>query len=252
MAGKRMDEAGRTYQQVAALKGNKQLRPVHAIFPYRTGKQDAGLAELEKLAQSGPDDRNLRTLLVNAYGDRKRTDRAMAVLNAALKRNSKDTSALLQKSELDLKAGQLSQAEQELKQVLHLEPNSGIVHYQLAAVYRQQGSRRSENQELNNALHANPGMLQARLLLAGNHRAERQFQSALEVCDEAPPPQKNNIALMIERNWALMNTGSTSEARALWTGCCAPSGCLPWCCRTALSASSRRTTLVPGRMAKKR
>jgi tetratricopeptide (TPR) repeat protein len=214
MAGKRTDEADRTYQQVAALRGNKQLRPIHAIFLYRTGKQDAGLSELERLAQSDPDDRNIRTLLVSAYIDRKRTDRAMAVLSAALKRNSKDTNALLQRSELDLHAGQAAQAEQQLKQVLHLEPNSAMAHYQLAAVYRSQGSRLSENQELNSALRSDPGMLQARLLLAGNLRAQRQFQSALQVCDEAPPQQKSNVALILERNWVLLNTGSTAELRA--------------------------------------
>jgi cellulose synthase operon protein C len=114
VAGNRTDEADRTYQQVAALRSNKQFRPIHAIFLYRTGKKDAGLAELEKLGQSDPDDRNLRTLLVSAYLDRKQTDRAVAVLNAALKRNSEDTSALLEKSELDLKAGRTSDAEQQL------------------------------------------------------------------------------------------------------------------------------------------
>jgi tetratricopeptide (TPR) repeat protein len=215
VAGKRMDEADRTYQQVAALKGNQRLRPIHAIFLYRSGQQDAGLAELEKLAQSDPDDRNVRTLLVSAYVARKRTDRAMAVLSAALKRNPKDANALLQESELDLEAGQASQAEQQLKQVLHEEPNSAMAHFGLAAVYRAQGSRRSENQELNNALRADPRMLQARLLLATNLRAQRQFQSALEVCDEAPAQQKSNIALIVERNWALLNTGSTSEVRAI-------------------------------------
>jgi tetratricopeptide (TPR) repeat protein len=214
MAGKRSDEADRTYQQVAALQGNKQLRPIHAIFLYRSGKQDAGLAELEKLAQSDPDDRNTRTLLVSAYVDRKRADRALAVLSAAIKRNPKDSIALLQKSALDLQAGRIPLAEQQLKQVLHLEPNSAAAHYELAAVYRLQGSRRSENQELYNALRDNPGMLAARLLLAENLRAQRQFQSALEVCDGAPAPQKSNVALVIERNWSLLNTGSTSEVRA--------------------------------------
>jgi tetratricopeptide (TPR) repeat protein len=215
VAGKRMDEADRTYQQAAALEGNKQLRPLHAIFLYRSGKQDAAVAELEKLAQSDPDDRNVRTLLVSAYVDRKRTDRALAVLSAALKRNSKDTNALLQKSELDLREGRVSQAEQQVKQVLHLEPNSAAAHYALAAVYRLQGSRRSENQELSDTLRANPGVLQARLLLAGNLRAQGQFKSALQVCDEAPAQQKNNLALLIERNWALMNTGSAGEVRSV-------------------------------------
>jgi tetratricopeptide (TPR) repeat protein len=215
MAGKRTDEAGRTYQKIAALPGNTQLKPVHAIFLYRTGQQDAGLAELERLAQNDPDDRTVRTLLVSAYVNKKRTDRAMDVLNAALKRNSKDTNALLQKSALDLQGAQLPQAEQELKQVLHLEPNSAAAHYELAAVYRSQGSRRTENQELNSALRADPGMLQARLLLAANLRAQRQFQSALQMCDEAPAQQKTNLALIIERNWALLNLGSTTELRSI-------------------------------------
>jgi len=213
MAGKRVDEADRTYQQVAAL-GNKQLRPLHAIFLYRSGKKDAGLAELEKLAKSDPDDRNVRTLLVGAYVDRKRTDSALAVLNAAIKRNAKDTNALLQKSELDLQAGRASQAGQQLKQVLHLEPNSAAAHYALAAVYRVQGSHLSENQELNSALKADPGMLQARLQLAGNLRAQGQYKSALQTCDEAPAPQKSNLTLLIERNWSLLADGSSAELRA--------------------------------------
>jgi len=214
MAGKRVDEADRTYRQVSALE-NKQLRPLHAIFLYRNGKQDAGLAELEKLAKSDPEDRNVRTLLVSAYLERKRADRALDVLTAAIKRNPKDSVDLLQKSELDLQAGQVAQAEQQLKQVLHLEPNSAAAHYALAGVYRKQGSRLSENQELNNTLHADAGMLQARLLLSGNLRAQRQFTSALQICDEAPAQQKNNLALLIERNWALLGNGSTAEVRAV-------------------------------------
>jgi Tfp pilus assembly protein PilF len=64
VAAKKMDDADRTYQQLAALP-DKRYKPLHAIFLYRSGKPDAGIAELEKLVKDNADDRNLRSLLVS-------------------------------------------------------------------------------------------------------------------------------------------------------------------------------------------
>ena len=211
---KRTDEAGRTYQQLASL-GDKRYRAVHATFLYRTGKRDEAVAELEKLATGDPDDRAVRRLLVRAYVDKKQTDKAQAVLAAALKRHPKDTDAMLEQAAIDLQSGQPSRAEAGLKQVLHLDPNSAAGHYGLAMVYRAQGSKRSENQELNDALRANPGFLPARLVLVRNFLDANQPKPAIQLCDEAPKQQKGALALVVERNWALLDAGETKELRAV-------------------------------------
>jgi tetratricopeptide (TPR) repeat protein len=211
---KRLTDADRTYQQLAAT-GEKRYRGIHAVFLNSIGKQDAALAELEKLSNADPDDRGVRSLLVRLYLDKKRTSQAQAVLGAALKRHPKDTQAMLEQSVIDIQTGQASQAEQRLNQVLHLEPKSAGAHYALAVVYRVEGAKHREDQELGEALGINPGLLPARLLLAANNRAEGRAKAALQICDEAPKQQARVLALVIERNWAMLDLGQAKELRSI-------------------------------------
>jgi predicted Zn-dependent protease len=104
MASKRIEEAGQTFQQLAALP-EKNYKPVHARFLYQSGKKDEARAELEKLAQQDLDDRAVRSLLLALDLEMNKTREAQDLLAVALKRNPKDTDALLQRSALYLKWG---------------------------------------------------------------------------------------------------------------------------------------------------
>src|SRR5215472_12624535 len=95
MAAGRQDEADKAYRQLTALP-EKAYKPLHAIFLYQTGKRDAAVAEFEVLAKSDVSDREARNRLVTAYFATNRFSDAEKVLSAALKRNPKDTDALLQ------------------------------------------------------------------------------------------------------------------------------------------------------------
>ena len=209
---KRMDEAERTYRQLAALP-EKKYKPLHAIFLYRAGKRDAALAEFEKLAKDDPGDRAARDRLVALSLEMNKTAEAQRVLAAALKRNPKDTDALLQRSVLYMKAGKAAEARTDLMTVLHFEPNSAEAHFALAGVYKAENLPKIENQELQEALRLNPELLPARLALAKNLLGAKDAKSALDVTNGAPGAQRNALPLAIERNWALLALGQIKELR---------------------------------------
>jgi len=213
IAAKRMDEAEQTYKQLAALP-EKTYKPLHAMFVYQFGKREAAVAEFETLAKADADDRAARTRLMEAYFGVNRFSDAENVLAVALKRNPKDTDALLQRARLRLRVGKAADAETDLREVLHFSPDSATAHFLLAGAYRVEGQPNRQQQELQEALRLNPGMLQARLMLEVSFLSAKQAKTALEIMDQAPEPQKKHVLWTLGRNWALLSMGNVQEAKA--------------------------------------
>ena len=213
MSGKRMDEAEQTFKQLSAFP-DKAYKPLHAIFLFQTGKKDAALAEFEALSKAEPNDREARSRLVSAYFEMNRIAEAETVLAAALKRNAKDTDALMQRAALRLRGKKTNDAERDLKDILHFSPDSVAAHFMLAEVYRVKGLQNNQQQELQQALRLNPRMLQARTALEVSFLSAKQNKAALAVMDEAPEAQKKQAAWIIGRNWALLSMGNLREAAA--------------------------------------
>ena len=212
-AGNRMAEADETYRQAAALPG-AQFKPVHALFLYRQGKRDAALAEFEKLARENPADRGMRSRLFAAYTEMGKNQAAQNLIAAALKSNPKDTDALFERAGLALRSGNGAQAEKDLRQVLQFKPDFAGGHVAMAAVYHAQGMTGSERQELHEALRIDPALLVARLSLARSFTRAKEAKSALDLLDSAPASQRGTLAVVAERNWALLVAGETKELRA--------------------------------------
>ena len=103
------DQAEQTYRQAAALP-DKQYRPVHAEFLFRSGKRDLAVAEFEKLVAANPEDSELREKLVEAYLTLNRPGDAERVLTAAIRKNGLDQDALMRRSRIYLNAGKYTQA----------------------------------------------------------------------------------------------------------------------------------------------
>jgi len=213
IAQKRIDEAEQTYKQLKALP-DKQYRPVYAIFLYHVGRRDDALREFKNLAQSDPNDRNARTLLVSAYVNMNKLPEAESVLATALKRHPNDSDALLQRGELYLKLGRAGDSEKDLKQFLHFNPDSPEAHFALADVGKIQGHDSIQRQELSKAVELAPRLVAIRLALARSFRAAHQPKSALDVIDQTPPPQNGLLSVIVERNWALLELANISEAKA--------------------------------------
>ena len=211
IAGKHMDQAEQTLRQVSTLPG-KEYKPQHAVFLYRTGKRDEALKEFEALAKADPEDRGARTRVVSVYFAMGKLPQAESLLAAVLKKNPRDADALLQESQMYLRMGKSSEAQSDLQKVLHSTPNSAPAHLALAEVYKLQGMTQNARQELGEALRLDSTLLPARVALAKSYLLSEP-KSALQVLDDAPKQQKQILAVIVERNWALMGLHNTKEAR---------------------------------------
>jgi tetratricopeptide (TPR) repeat protein len=208
----RAQEADEIYRKVAALPDSR-YKAAHALYLFQSGKTDQAVTELEKLARSNPDDRILRTDLVKAYLSLNRVADAEKVLTAALKKNGLDTDAMLQRSRIYIASGKYTEAQTDLNQVLHYRSDSAEAHYLLSKVRQGRGEGALQQQELAEVLRLDPAFLTARLELAQVLTASGGAQSALKLLDETPQDQKSKVGIVTQRNWALLALGRAAEAR---------------------------------------
>jgi tetratricopeptide (TPR) repeat protein len=207
-----LDQADQTYRAVSALP-DKQYKPVHALFLFQSGKRDQAIAEFEKLFQSDPSDRNLRTMLVRAYLATNRVGDAEKILTAALKKNGLDTDALLQRARIYLASGKYAEAQVDLNRVLQFQSDSPEAHYLLSKLYQGRRQPAMQQRELGEALRLNPQLLSVRIELAQILIANGNAQAALQLMDQAPQNQKGTNPVILQRNWALLALGQAAEAR---------------------------------------
>ncbi len=196
-----------------AESGEKSLKPVHALFLFNNGQQDAAILEFEKLFKQDPNDRIARTRLVSAYEVVHRTADAEKVLADALKKNAHDVDALSQRAELLLNTGKFADAEKDLTEVVRSRPDSADTHYAMSKVHKAQGQRARQQQDLSEALRLNPYFLTARIELAQLLAADKDNKGALELLDRASDNQKQSIQWVAMRNWILWASGDMAELR---------------------------------------
>jgi tetratricopeptide (TPR) repeat protein len=212
MAAGRKQEAEQTYRQLSMLP-DARYRPVLGRFLFQQGRHDEAIEEFKRLAQQDPSDRAARSRLVMAYIGVNRVAEAEKLLAAALKRNAKDTAALLERGGLYLQSGKEIEAEKDFQQVLHYESNSARARYGLARAYRLRGRELLYRGELEQALRLAPDLLAARVELAVALVGSNNAKAALQVLDEAPAAQRQALPLVIARNAALLAAGDEAGAR---------------------------------------
>jgi cellulose synthase operon protein C len=187
-----------------AKSSDPTLKPMHAIYLFKEGDKAGAVAELERIVRENPKNNDLRSRLFAAYWATNRLDPIEKLLDETVKDNPKDMDALLQRGELYIAMGRYSQAQNDLEKVVELRPDSGVVHYVLANLAQARGDDIGFRQELTESLRLNPGLLQARIALARRLTEVNAPDSAIKVLDEAPAVDQNKIALLAERNWALL------------------------------------------------
>lgn len=210
-AGKR-SEAAELYKRIAALP-DKSYRPAYALYLLYLVDANQGIAELEKLHQSDPADREIRNRLTTAYLERNRPADAQRLLDAELKRNPKNVDALLQRGRLLVMLGQDKEAEQDLNAALHSDPTLAQAHLSLSQVFGSRGEALRQRQELEEAVRLDPQSLAARLALADQLLRANTAQGALELLSHAPEWQQKKLEYIATRNWALMASGDLTGAR---------------------------------------
>jgi tetratricopeptide (TPR) repeat protein len=210
-ASGRKAEAEQTFKKLSGLH-DKNYEHAHAYFLFVNGKQDEAVKELEAIYNRDPQDRPTRTRLVAAYRAVNRIQDARKILDAALKKNSKDLDCLLQRAELTVAEGKYQDAEMDLNQVLHLKPDSAELHYALSRLQALRGSPLKQREELFEALRLNPFLLPVRMDLINLLLNMNAAQTALELADSAPESQRPKFLAV--RNWALFALNDLKQMRA--------------------------------------
>ncbi len=203
-------EAEQSFRRLAGFTGYK---PIYGVFLFQEGQRDEAVREFERVVRENPDDRRARTYLLSAYRALNRGADVDRVLAEALKKNRKDTDALLQRAEILTDRGQYDQAEADLNVVTQLNPAMPEEHYLHARLYNLRGSILRYRQELTETLRLNPALLTVRIELAQDLINSHDGQAALDTLDAALPSQKSAPTLLAARNWALWTKGDLAEMR---------------------------------------
>jgi tetratricopeptide (TPR) repeat protein len=210
-AGKQ-SEAEQALRRLLSLT-DKKYRPLHALFLFRHGRQDAALQELKSLWEKEPDNSAVRGSLVELSMATGRLEEAEKVLDASLKRDSRDAGALEAIARIRLRQRRFSGAEQAVQNLLRIRPSSDSGRYLLAQAYRGLGRTPEFRNELRRALELNPSLLAARVELAESLRTSKALSEAQGIIDAAPASQKEALPLMIERNWLRFAQRRYAEAK---------------------------------------
>lgn len=204
----RRDEAEQTFKQLASVSTGK-YKPIYALFLFSSGRREAAVRELERIAAEHPEDRTLQDLLVIAYEAVDRRGEAGSILTKVLARNPRDVEALTMRGALFMQEGKYADAETDLDRALNLEPESAGTHYELAKLHQVRGETLSYKSALYKVLDLNPNLLAVRLELAD----ALDPGSALAVLDKAPVEQQASLEFCERRNWALWGLGYLPEMR---------------------------------------
>jgi tetratricopeptide (TPR) repeat protein len=208
----RKGEAEETFKKLARLP-NRRFRDKHAIFLFEEGRRDEAIRELEDLVKQDSEDRSTRTQLIAAYRTMNRTSEAEGLLDTALKRNPKDSEALLQRAELMLMVKKYDAAQADLTNVLRFQPDWAEAHYHRAKLHQARGESRIYREGLYKALQLSPTLLPVRLEAAGDLIAKNDAKAAIALLDEAPEFQRNLPQTIVQRNWGHWALGDLTQMR---------------------------------------
>lgn len=208
----KIDQADKAFQRGSEV-ADKDYRPLHAIFLLQTGKGDAAIREFEQQYNADPKDRAARSRLMVAYYQLGRSANAEKVLTEALKHNPKDADGLLQRGALNLAAGKLPEAQADATEALRSYPDSSRVHLLLARIDAARGARENQIQELREAVRLEPALLVARIDLAHALTVGKTPQEAIDLLNQAPPAQRRDVTLIVERNAVFMKLGDSAQLR---------------------------------------
>ena len=205
-------QAERTFAQLSSL-GDKTYKAVHASFLVQEKRYDEAIPELQQLAFKDPGNAELRSYLVAAYMGANKLAEAEKLLKAALVQNKRDLDVSLQYAEFLLRSKRVREAETGVATVMRFQSDLAQAHVLMAAVYEARHETRNQQGELIQALRISPDQLAARIRLARSLLMTGDVNRARDVVEQAPPPQKRSLDLLVERNWVLMAQRQLPELR---------------------------------------
>jgi tetratricopeptide (TPR) repeat protein len=124
------------------------------------------VAEYQALFQIRPNDLQVKKKYIQLLIQAKRDDEARSLIDQILKSSPKDDDALVFRSQLQIDAGDVSDAAQTLEAVVSSSPNNIPAHYALGVTFEKQGNLQRAENEWREALRLNPDFLDAERSIA--------------------------------------------------------------------------------------
>jgi tetratricopeptide (TPR) repeat protein len=135
-------------------------------FYFMTGDVNRSLSEYRELYQERPGDLRVKKKFVQLLIQTERLDEARKLTDEMLKSNPTDDDALVYRSQLQISAGDLTDAQQTLQTVVANAPDNIEAHYALGVALQKQGSPERAENEWRQALRLDPNYLDAERSIA--------------------------------------------------------------------------------------
>jgi tetratricopeptide (TPR) repeat protein len=217
-ATQRRDQADSVLQSLLAReKTMPEGRMKVGDFYARMRDYDKALsifADGYKLGGPRANDYHVRMALIQIASGRR--PEAMQTVQAVLKDDPKNNSALSLRATLELETGDPTKTQAavtDLQALLSRQPNNPVVHYNLARAYQSRGEFDAAKLQYQEALKR-PRFLGAQLGMAQVCLAKGEFAHAAESADMALKTDPSSLLAMALKANAQINSGNLIQARA--------------------------------------
>lgn len=206
------DLAEKAYRDLSKM-ADPNFKTAYGEYLLRQGKKNEAVAELQRVSESDPGNRQYRTTLISAYLASGNQAKAQGLLEQALAKNENDTDALMQRAQLRLQAKQFADARKDLQKVLSFRGQDAQVRLLMAFADLGLGDKVGRIEDLGEAVRIDPKLLAARLELALAKLETGDKRTAMQLIEDATPEQKLQLLYQLTRNEILMASGDWAEAR---------------------------------------
>ena len=148
------------------LKGEGNEYRVLGDYYVSTGELDKATAEFGALSTQYPKDLNVKKDYIDLLLQQNKLEEARKLDDEILKKNPKDTGALMLRGRIQSLNGQFLEATSTLQDALKNSPENALGHYELGLAFSKTGDWGRAEQEWREAIKLQPHMMDAQLALA--------------------------------------------------------------------------------------
>jgi tetratricopeptide (TPR) repeat protein len=206
-------QAEQAYRAAAGLAPAASVaRLALADFYIGTGKRAEARQVLEEMTRGSADFLpGWRRLAEFEFAEGKH-DASLAALDVIFKKSPSDFGAMLLRGRLRLARREVTDAIQDFRKVLGLEPKFAPARYQLAQAYRAQGNVQYARAELRQATQIAPNFAEAVLLLAELDLQAGAPQPAIDALQKLVARQPNDVRTLALLGSAWLAKGDAAKA----------------------------------------
>jgi tetratricopeptide (TPR) repeat protein len=184
---KQYDQAENTYLQAVDAAPREDATPLINLGAYygRMKSYDKALEALEKASERRKDDLTVRFHIAQLLFDFNRMDKAESTVDGILSIEKGHVGAGFLKGRFHLARKEFEKAVDRFDRVIRENPRNAAAHHFRALANSGRGEDRLAKQDLVKAVDLDPGLLDARLILAGVYLRERNQDLAAHQIDAA-------------------------------------------------------------------